>query len=197
MQTLGGRHAFGCASASAHAHAIASAHAPVAGLTVQLQGCQTVPNVLLFARADANVRAFAAANDPAFAAANEPVLMELAGVLEHLSPIVGLSSAIGAPESVSGAGLTGIPTLEQAKARLSHFQERQDTCTSDYAYWGYAGQVSFWKVVVNLLDAAALVGPEHLPDVPLPARDGVVMDNMAALERFGAEVLRRAEEAQR
>ena len=84
--------------------------------------------------------------------------MKLEWVLERIAPVVGFSSWIGAPESVASRGLAQAPSLEVARKRLAEVKKAQDECRSDYAYWGYAGQKAYWKCLVDLLEAAALVG---------------------------------------
>src|SRR5438105_143504 len=63
-----------------------------------------------------------------------------------------------------------------AEAALAKAQKAQNECKSDAAYWGYMGDVCYWRAVVNIIKAAELVGPDNLPDVPLPQWGGVVMD---------------------
>ena len=117
--------------------------------------------------------------------------MQLVEVFEQLRPPVGVTSLIAAPESVADRP-SEIPTLETAQARLAELTEAQLKCGSGAAWWGYEGQLAYWRSFVNLLHAAAITGPDDLPDVPLPGQGGVVMDNMATMERFGNEVLKRA-----
>ncbi len=100
----------------------------------------------------------------------------LAGVMSgDLAPL-GHESAVGA-------------SLIAARDKLAAIQKAQDNCGSDWAYWGYEGELAYWRAVVSLLEAAELVGADKLPDVPAPRTDGVVMDVCAHVERFGNEVL--------
>lgn len=120
--------------------------------------------------------------------------MKLSDVLQHIGPTVGLSSLIGAPESVaSSIAHTHVGIVaDKAREKLAEAKRLTAAAPSDYAYWGYAAQVSYWQMVCHLMEAAELVGPDNLPDVPLPGSDGIVMDLMAQQERFGREVLARA-----
>lgn len=83
-------------------------------------------------------------------------------------------------------------TLAEARKKLAAAQQAQANCRSDYAYWGYQGDVSYWRAATNLLEAAELVGADQLPDVAAPRTGGVVMDVCSYVEQFGAEVLRRS-----
>lgn len=116
-------------------------------------------------------------------------------------------SLIHAPKGVTtiiGAAQTGdfAPILRQdasdtplttAREKLARVREQQRRCSSDWAYWGYAGDVAYWSAAVAILEAAEIVGPENLPDVPAPQLEGrVVMDACSEVRRFGGEVLRLA-----
>jgi hypothetical protein len=120
--------------------------------------------------------------------------MDFDDVMSRLEPIVGLSSLIGAPSSVRiGAVPGGAVTLGGAYEALAHAEHQQKGSTSDYAYWGWQGQVSFWRTVVSLLEAAEVTGRDHLPDVPFPDLDGkVVMDACSYMEEWGKEVKARS-----
>jgi hypothetical protein len=119
--------------------------------------------------------------------------MQLSEVYTHLTPITSLTIAIGAPETLGVKAVT-LPTLEQAEAALDTAEKAQDNAGSDYAYWGYEGQRSYWACMVSLLKAAAITGPDNLPDVPVPDFSGdVVMDAAYHMEQFGERVLRLAQ----
>lgn len=81
-------------------------------------------------------------------------------------------------------------SLAQAREKLASVQKAQSECKSDWAWWGYQGDISYWETVVSLLEAAEIVGPNNLPDVAYDDSGGVVMDICARQERFGKEVLR-------
>lgn len=127
--------------------------------------------------------------------------MKLTQALRHLGGVpVGLTSLIAAPSSVdTGAKDPQALTAAGVEAGLAHATEKvmllkheRDVCGSDAAYWGYAGQVSYWEAVRNIFEAATLVGPDNLPDIPAPKNAGVVMDIMAQQERYGQSVLSSA-----
>jgi len=122
--------------------------------------------------------------------------MKLSEVLPLFGPIVGLSSLIGAPSSVSSHCAEATITLSEARERRQQIADRMNNATSDYAYWGYAGQHSYWVMVCDLLEAAELVGADDLPYVSAPdTKNGVVMDLMGRMEKFGREVLTKAKSA--
>lgn len=80
--------------------------------------------------------------------------------------------------------------LDAARERLGRVQDAQSKCQSDAAYWGYEGEIAYWKAVVSLHEAAALVGPDNLPDVVAPVNNGMaLMDLCARVEQFGKAVL--------
>jgi len=123
--------------------------------------------------------------------------MKLEDVLKEISPIVGMSSLIGGLlggdlKSVSGEKADLSIGLQKAEEELAKVQKAQSNCGSDYAYWGYMGQISYWKAVVNLFIASEIVGADNLPDVPIPKKEGVVMDLCSEMESFGQKVLQEA-----
>lgn len=120
--------------------------------------------------------------------------MNLEQALGPIAPIVGFSSLIGAPESVSTEKIVDID-LQEAMKTLEKIKDAQKNCGSDYAYWGYEGQRSYWSTVVNILQAAKIVGSDNLPDVPPPDTEGkVVMDACWYIEKYGRDILEKAEE---
>lgn len=122
--------------------------------------------------------------------------MKLIDALKKIAPVRGHSSMVAAIMSGDLSSVSGRPAgfpLEAAKAELAKVQKFQAEATSDAAYWGYMGDVSYWRAVVNLITAADLVGPDNLPDIPAPEPGGVVMDVCAKIERWGAAVLAEAQ----
>lgn len=83
-------------------------------------------------------------------------------------------------------------SLKDARDHLEAVRKAQSECKSDYAFWGYEGEKAAWEAAVKILEAAEIVGPDDLPDVPLEMGGGVVMDECAKLDRWSAEVLRLA-----
>ena len=87
-------------------------------------------------------------------------------------------------------------SLESARQKLADVQKAQQNCGSDWAYWGYQGDISYWSAVVNILEAAAISGPENLPDMPpLDESPAVVMDMCARVEKYGRTLLEKAKAA--
>lgn len=86
--------------------------------------------------------------------------------------------------------------LSEARQKLEQAREAQRNCTSDWAWWGYNGDIAYWTCVVDLLSAAEIVGADNLPDIPLPELSGVVMDVQAKIEDWGAKVLHAAQQQQ-
>jgi len=105
------------------------------------------------------------------------------------SIIAGVLSGDTAPIQSADAANASLAT---AKEKLNAAKAAQRNCGSDWAYWGYMGDIAYWSCVVDLLEAAAICGDDALPDVPAPRTDGVVMDVQAYIMRFGKEVLKRA-----
>lgn len=86
-------------------------------------------------------------------------------------------------------------TLETARAKLKAVTDAQAASQSDAAWWGYMGDIAYWRAAVSILEAAVLVGPSDLPDVPAPSLEGrVVMDACSAVERYGQAVLAAAKD---
>lgn len=124
--------------------------------------------------------------------------MKLADAINSISAPVGMTSAIAALHTGNLAPVSGQSavdsSLQTARGKLAEVTEAQRTCGSDWAWWGYEGQVAYWRAVVSLHEAAQLVGHDNLPDVAAPSGGGVVMDLCAKVERFGQEVLKLARE---
>ena len=121
--------------------------------------------------------------------------MKFDEVMAKLTPVVGLSSAIGAPGSVRYEGASGEEvSLGGAREALAHAQQMQLDAKSDYAYWGYQGQVSYWRAVVSLLEAAEITGRDNLPDIEPSFIGGnyVVMDLCHYMETWAKDVLTAA-----
>lgn len=135
--------------------------------------------------------------------------MKLVNVLMNLRPPIGLTSAIhaerGDAEARSGvasvadilrlqASASGSfqELLDRSRAELKRLEMAQRNCKSDAAHWSYQGSISFWKCAIDLQEAAALVGPDNLPEVQIPDGAGVLIDLCAQMERFGKEVLEQA-----
>jgi len=74
------------------------------------------------------------------------------------------------------------------EAKEKHYERPSDTADTDLKYWQYLGWKAFWRASNCLHKAAALTGPDNLPEVPLPRHNGPVMDMIDELERFGVEV---------
>lgn len=123
--------------------------------------------------------------------------MTLDYVLKNISAPMGLTSVVdaifsGDMNSISSKSAIG-KTLSEAKKHHEEARENQRNCTSDSAYWGYQGQVSYWSCVVNLLKASEIVGSENLKDISLPKKGGILMEMCRQLESFGKKVLSHAE----
>ncbi len=115
--------------------------------------------------------------------------MNIEQALKPIAPVIGVSSLIGAPNSISSQ-LYGKEGLDKAKQKLQDIITAQDNCQSDYAYWGYEGQKSYWRAVVNILEASQLVGEDNLPDVAPPdTSNSVVMDACSKIENYGEKIL--------
>ena len=108
------------------------------------------------------------------------------------SIIAGLMS--GDTDSIQSQNAVGA-SLETARRKLEDVKTAQRNCGSDWAYWGYEGDIAYWSAVVLILEAAELVGADSLPDVDAPRTDGVVMDVCSRVQGFGREVLRLAKES--
>lgn len=114
------------------------------------------------------------------------------------SPVRGMTSMIAAAiggdiDSVTGkkAELDAL-IIEKAEAELSKHTEAQRNCRSDAAWWGYMGDIAYWRTVISILKARELVG-DSLPDVPGPDVEGrVVMDAYSTMEKWGAKILAEA-----
>jgi hypothetical protein len=124
--------------------------------------------------------------------------MHVKDVVAKIGPVVGASSMIAAllggdVSSVNGKQQTE-GSLADAKKHLAQLIHAQNTCQSDYAYWGYMGQISYWRAIVDILTAADLVGADNLADVPYDDSPTIVMDACSRIENYGKAVLSQAKE---
>ena len=119
--------------------------------------------------------------------------MKLKNVLKQLDIPVGLTSLIAAPESTGGGEKILDPAISDVEAEITKLKTAQDNCKSDAAFWGYAGQLAYWRTLRNVLKAALLVGSDNLPDMELPVKMSVLMDRIGDMEEFGKKMLAEAE----
>lgn len=123
--------------------------------------------------------------------------MKLSEVFKNLHSVKGASSMIAGVMSGNLDPIRGEKvadeTVEQAEKNLESARDAQRNCKSDWAYWGYMGDIAYWEMITNLLKAARITGPDNLPEVKLPGQHGVVMDVYSNQMNFGKEVLRLAE----
>lgn len=127
----------------------------------------------------------------------QKALQQLGGPPTGLTTVIAglLAGDKGAAATLSGITAATITTsINEAEERVAELTRQQNGCGSDAAYWGYAGQISYWRATHHILQAAALVGPDDIPDVPPPANAGVLMDIMAQQERYGQAVLQQAKD---
>lgn len=126
--------------------------------------------------------------------------MTLSEALSSINQPIGFTSAIAALMGGDGRSVLSVetlsPSLEQITAQLQEAEEAQRNCSSDAAYWGYQGQVSYLRAVSNILKAAQITGPDNLPDIEPPQGGGVVMDECAKIERFARAILDKVESEQ-
>jgi len=83
-------------------------------------------------------------------------------------------------------------SLAIAQEKLGAVKKAQLNCKSDWAYWGYQGDISYWTAVVDILKAAEITGPQSLPYIEKPELNGVVMDVCSKVEAYGKNVLEAA-----
>lgn len=122
--------------------------------------------------------------------------MKLEDALKPLAPVRGVTSIVdallsGNLDPVAGKARVG-ETLIEAKQKLEAAQTSQSNCGSDAAWWGWQGDISYWRTIVNILEAAQITGPDNLPDIQFVPKGGVVMDQMAGQERYGRAMLEAA-----
>lgn len=82
---------------------------------------------------------------------------------------------------------------EKAKQEVAKWKQALNECKSDWAYWSILGDLAYWEAIESIYQAAAIVGPDNLPDVPKPNLDGlVVMDCIGKVQQYGNEILNEA-----
>lgn len=124
--------------------------------------------------------------------------MTLAEALKGFAPAYGVTTVLAAVQSGDMDALKGgRANISTALASAREAKEKQaqamNAATSDWSYWGYWASHQYWTAVANLLEAAELVGPDALPDVPGgPPFEGVVMDVGSKQERWSRDVLEAA-----
>ena len=127
--------------------------------------------------------------------------MDLQTALSQIKGPVGFSSLVAGlmgndPHGLNRQSPVGA-TLAEAEAKLEAVRKAQNECKSDYAYWGYEGEVAAWEAAVDVIRAAEIVGPDNLADIPYSPGGGVVMDECAKLSRWGTAILAAAKRTQK
>lgn len=122
--------------------------------------------------------------------------MTVQEAISHLQAPKGLTTMIaslmsGDFSAIQAQDATGA-TLAHAREELAKWKAAMNGATSDYAYWGYVGDVAYWNAAVNILEAAELVGADKLPRVPPPNYNGVLMDVASNVENYGRIILAEA-----
>jgi len=130
---------------------------------------------------------------------SEPPTITVAEALKRLGgPVRGMTSVISATigggdlNSISGGKADEAISLERAQEELARCFEAQKGCKSDAAWWGYMGDIAYWRTVISILKAGVLCNG-FVPDLAGPDRDGVVMDVYNKMEKWGFAVLKAAE----
>lgn len=122
-------------------------------------------------------------------------MMNLEEALEPLKPVMGMSSVIAGLMSGDFDPLDDRPMTDldpaAVEAKLKRTQQEQAECQSDWAYWGYEGQIAYLTALRDILEAFKLVS--EVPYVEPPG-GFVVMDVYSQQERYGREILRLAKE---
>lgn len=127
--------------------------------------------------------------------------MELSKAINSIHSPKGVTTFIDALTNgdfgpIDAQNATGIGIVE-AKQKLEGYLDAQRNCKSDAAYWGYMGDISYWRAVVDILEASEITGPESLPDINPPDLLGcAVMDACSRVEKFGKAILEAAKEQQ-
>jgi len=85
--------------------------------------------------------------------------------------------------------------LKIAEAKLADLIEKQNNCGSDWAWWGYNGEIVYWKALVCILKAAKITGNDNLPDIDTPKynANSAVMDLQGQVEGYGKRILLAAQ----
>lgn len=83
-----------------------------------------------------------------------------------------------------------------AQAQRDYYRKRKEACTgSDIGWIGYKAHETFWQVVCQIHETAAITGPENLPDLPAPAVDLLSsFDKITRLEQYGEQLLKTAKQ---
>lgn len=122
--------------------------------------------------------------------------MKLEDALRQFGPVRGQTTVIASVLSGDFSPVAGgeyvNESLAEARAKLEQVKHAQEVCNSDWAYWGLQGDISYWTAIVSILEAAAITGPEALPDLPFEAKAGIVMDACAEQEAYGRKLLELA-----
>jgi len=123
--------------------------------------------------------------------------MNLETALSKIGPVGNSNSMLAAViggdfKSVCGDKRVS-ETLEKAKDKLKDLEAARNNCISDAAYWGYMGQISYWRAVVDILKAAKIKGEDNLPDVEYGDSGEIVMDVCRKTEQYGRAILEKVQ----
>jgi hypothetical protein len=118
--------------------------------------------------------------------------MTLDEVFASLEAPRSVNISLRAPESTSPKP-SAIPTVVEAKRELSSLSQLQANSASEEQWWGYAGQIAYWRCLTDILAAVEIVGDDDLPEVAVPVlSDADIKDDVARTEEFGKLVLQMA-----
>lgn len=120
--------------------------------------------------------------------------MTLQEAIAPIAPIMNINSMIGAPESISFDKAIKSLTKDQIKQKIDSLNKSIEECCSDYAYWGFSGQLSYWRAINDIFEAAEIIGNNNLPYVKFKDEAGIVMAKMAKIETYGRKILELAKQ---
>jgi hypothetical protein len=122
--------------------------------------------------------------------------MKLEKMLSQISAPKGMTSVIS---GIMNDDFSVLPhqkgvgaSIKRAKEEVKKHEKQLRECQSDWAYWSILGDISYWRCIKNILEAADIVGEDNLPDIYFKQDGIVVMDAIGKVEKYGEEVLKEA-----
>jgi hypothetical protein len=122
--------------------------------------------------------------------------MKLDDVFGILEPPVSYAAKKHAPGFIGKS--VSSTTVSEAQGRIKGLMRIQATATSDAEIEAIVGRITYWRTLIDVLHAADLVGPDNLPDVPVPIQGNAdIHKECERLSDFGQSVLRQAKAQKR
>lgn len=78
--------------------------------------------------------------------------------------------------------------IDLAVSELAKLRKLQDECKSDWSWWNYELDISYWSAVVDIIEAGKL-NNGLVSRIEAPKTKGILMDVSYNVEQYGKKIL--------